>query len=214
MKKHLRFITALLLISATGCAGDSFGSLYHEALAILNELADDMVFITDEASAQEFNKNKSRTSEGRWDALSKRAGKWAERSGADESPKVRLQLANQFVDQIDEYLAVQQRLNDQLARLKALRIAVAKENRRKALEEEGVQVDLATLFVDEVKECPRLTESLRIPEKFSMAQMVPNNPFLHARTQMPPAGPGPGGGPHKGKPGQKPGKGPMPPGIQ
>jgi hypothetical protein len=215
MKHRLRLLAALVMLgSLTGCSGDSFGSLFHETLAIYNELADNMVFICDEESAGRFMGLPKEKLDKRWHALTQRVQDYLKRLDADANPKIKFDIINQFVDHVDEFLAVQIRLKEQFVRIDDIRYKIYKE-RYGHLGKKGEVADLE-------RECPELTKVLAISKALDLSAVLQDNPFdaeaakskgnMGAPQPGVPGAPGaPGMGPGGPGPIGPPGGGPVPP---
>jgi hypothetical protein len=197
MKHYLRlFATCGFLLPLAGCAGESFDSLFHEAMVIHNELADEIVFIKDEQTAETFVKDKLQKIKDRWENLKSRTAKWLDRSGALDpgNPKGPYDLGNMFIDHIDEYGAIKARLSDEEARLKGIRSKL----RHAKFGDDFVPAE------EEKRLWPKLGEAIKATNDFRMSEFLPVISLVESR-----------GGPQQDKipPGKKPdgGKGLGPP---
>jgi len=197
MMKPFRFLILALAVSqVTGCSGDTFSSSFYELIAIYNEMADSMIFVCDEDSADVFNKVKYTSLNSRWTAVTTRMSKFLEKAEEPEKKKI----IQEFVDYLDQLLDAQNRITDQVKRLDQLRKKLAQE-----------KYGHAKLVVDYDSEWPKITQVMKSPKNFKVKDAIPENPFENKANQggMMPNMPGMPGGPG-GMPGM-PGPGGAPP---
>ena len=191
MKHYFRLLmTCALLLPLTGCAGESFDTMFHEAMVIHNELADNMVSVNDEQSAAIFANDKLQKIKERWENLKSRTAKWLDRVGISDNPKVPYELGNMYIDHIDEYAAVKIRLHDEEVRLRGVRSKL----RHAKFGDNFVPPD------EEKRNWPKLGEAIKAPSDFKMSDFVPGIALVETRgaMQQPNQGP-PGKMPDAGK---------------
>jgi hypothetical protein len=210
MKKAIQIAIVFLVFGhLSGCGGDSFASLFHETMAIYNELADNMLFVCDESTAEEFSTKKMEKMTKRWGDLNARVEAYLKRTDAESNPKIKFEIANLFIEYSGEYLAVQNRIQEQVKRCDDLRYKIYLDRYPKYKEPQFQgMLKVADLGV----ECPKLTTAMAAPNSFSLKQLLPENPFEKSESIGMPGGPGgmPGGMP--GGPGGMPGGMPGGPG--
>jgi hypothetical protein len=164
MKHRLRAAAlALLLLPTAGC-GDSFGSLFHEMLATYNEMADNMLFVCDEDTAEAFTNLRMSKITKRWQKITQRAQEWLKRTDFNDNPKVRYELTNLFIDYSDEYVSVMDRLKEQYERLEQIRIKIY-------IGRYGQFHKTADLDV----ECPQITKVMKAAQQLALKDLLPMN---------------------------------------
>jgi hypothetical protein len=118
--KHtiLRTGVLFLALAALGC-GDTPQALFRDVITSRNELADVMVRVSDEESAQPYIKSKVDKIKKKWDHIKERAEKQFKDSSEDEN--LQKQLAQVTIDMLDEMVATDMRIWEQVNRLTEIR---------------------------------------------------------------------------------------------
>lgn len=114
--RRVLLLLALAMPFAAGC-GDSMARVYRDAIACQNEVADALLHVTDDVSAEEIQKTRiDRLVDEQWKAIKDRGKKLMDGATLKDAQYV----LRSFVAMLDDYLATQIRFKRALDRLENL----------------------------------------------------------------------------------------------